>query len=84
MQELCEIKNSLKKSSKTIKIQVVNLYVRFARLQECEKYVAIIVKLMPYFGKFYMSSVSEMGSPIKGIVKRKNTSPLQINTFFFA
>ena len=35
-----------------IKIQVVNLYVRFARPQECERYVAIIVKLMPYFGKF--------------------------------
>lgn len=36
------------------KIQVVSLYVRFARPQECEKYVTMIVKLMPYFGKFYI------------------------------
>jgi len=27
---------------------------------------------------------AKMGSPIKGRVKRKNTSPLQKNTFFFA
>ena len=35
------------------KIQAVSLYVRFARQQECEKYVTIIVKLMPYFGRSY-------------------------------
>jgi hypothetical protein len=34
------------------KIQVVILCVRFARPQECEKYVTIIAKPMPYFGSF--------------------------------
>jgi len=42
------------------KIQVVNLYVQFVRPQECEKYVIIIVKLMPYFGKFFAYFVGKI------------------------